>query len=141
MAVKTRMIPTAIVLAALGVAALVFGPAFLDTVNRRKDAVVIRVTFEPVDRSGTAPQGRQLKDLVTIQVDVGNQPFNNEKVTTSPWALPVYPQRDRQKVHVRAEQFYGGKLACEILSYGQRVAFQEKSGPTFVNCVYTSRFP
>jgi len=138
---KTKFIPTAVVLAILGVAAYVFVPSMLEAINRRDDAVIIMVTFDPVTRSGVAPAGRTLKDQVTIQVDVGAKSFAKETATTSPWTVAVYPQNDRERVHVWAEQFYGSWLRCEIFVRGDSVFRQQKPGPAYVNCYHTMRLP
>lgn len=138
-ATGVKMIPTLFVVAVVAAAAYVVLPKFVELINRADSPYVITVDFDPELRSGEIPAGRTLIDQVSISVTVGPSKFPKEAATRSPWTMPVYPQENREQITVRAEQFYGNRLQCEITVNGKRVARDQRSGPSVVSCNYTVR--
>ena len=136
---KVRMIPTFLVLSALGIAALVVNN--LPSHPRKKDQpetkVILAVTFDPPKRSGKplAP-GRNLTDAVTIQVTVGSTGLPTRRETSSPWGETISAQRgDRVVLYV--EQFSGKSLSCSITEPGVKTVKDTKPGPATLSCILT----
>ena len=133
------MIPTAVVLAFIGVAAWMVVPTVTGTKQADDDEVVVTVSFDPAKRSGMTRPGGTLKDRVKIQVyEVSGKMLFNNFVLQSPFVYVIKVDR-KTKYKVWAEQYFGASLRCSVAQKGQRPVFDEKPGPTVVTCDFTGR--
>lgn len=132
------MIPTFLVLAAMGLAATAVWPMINSTATQRPEAVIVTVTFEPTRRSGDLlrPNG-QLKDEITITLQEGAKQHPKVKVLYSPWQKVLYPKKGTMVV-VRAEQFTGNRLSCNITQPLARGSSDSRTGATQIQCRHTT---
>lgn len=140
MTTKTiRMIPTFLVIAAIGVAAVVVWPTLkASLVKEYDDVAVVTISFDPPQRSGYPPSGRTLIDHVMFQITMAEVFFPKEFVTQSPQIRTIRPQRGTNsgsaRIEVHAEQIYGKRLSCSITYPGVTPSTMSKNGPTSVRC-------
>lgn len=104
---RTRFIPTAVVLAVLGLGAVVFLPQFTRTGNGNGGdrTVVLTVDFIPVQR--TDAKG------VTIAVTVAGISRPTFTRRDSPWTETVHVSKG-ERISVTPTQFVNGYLRCVI---------------------------
>lgn len=140
MTTKTiKRIPTFLVLAVIGVAAMVVWPTLKASLVREDENVaVVTISFDPPQRSGYPPSGRTLVDHVMFQITMAEVFFPKEFVTKSPQIRTIRPQRGTNsgsaRIEVHAEQVYGKRLSCSIAYPGLPTSTMSKNGPTSVRC-------
>jgi len=135
-----RPIPTFLVLATLGVAAVVIVPVFKTGTQRDEPGqrtVIVTVGFTPATRTGKNPgNGGQLTDRVTASVQAGSKIIPKAFYTMSPkvWTLDV---KAGNVVQVWAEQFYGDALWCEIRQPGHTPVQDQGVKSSEVHCTWS----
>lgn len=132
---KLRMIPTILVVAVLGVAAIAIVPAVKQRV--RDKPVSVAISFTPENRSGKTVPGGTFPDIVSIELIVGGGAGNKHRATQSPWVQLLYPGKG-QVISVTASQVHGAQIGCAITQDGQSAQSQIKSGPAQVVCKLVS---
>lgn len=134
---KIRMIPTFFVVIAAAAAIFILLPQLFQPSGFGKDrkAVVVKITFEPDERSRTPKAGRQFADVVVVQITVAGQMGDKEYATASPWVQPLYPN-EGEKVAVHAEQLHGQNLTCQITQGEVQGPVKFVTGPGAVDCVH-----
>jgi hypothetical protein len=128
---KLKMIPTFLVLGALGIAAWMFAPSFVGTVAKdRGEALLVTVDFTPANRITSA-------NGVYVQAYASgvNKPLVSKTERDSPFSETVYAKIG-STVTVTAQQSWGGTMACKITHKGDRVAFKFHRGIGVVTCEY-----
>jgi hypothetical protein len=109
---KTRMIPTFLILAVVGVGAFMVWPINRGaSTGREERSVVVTVTFEPSPRDS-----QPLTERVFIQVNIGDH-HESDRATRSPW-IRTYGVFTGQTVRVSAQQYFGGKITCQVAQVG-----------------------
>lgn len=133
-----RMIPTFLVLAVAGIIWVV--ASNLMAVPKKdppEREVLVSVAFDPVQRSGEPlGPGRNLRDVVTIQLTVGTLFHPTERVTKSSWDRVLHPRRG-ERILLRAEQFAGNRISCSVVQVGARPVQDTRPGPATISCIHT----
>jgi hypothetical protein len=143
MAEKTgvKFFPTFIIVAFLGVAAVVVVPAYKKMADKSPDPrnVVITVDWSPGRRSGEPLRpGGLIKDVVTISWRDGSGIHTKQAYKRSPWVRVINAKKG-EKIEVWAEQFQGVRLGCKIVQYNALGSSDEGQGPSEVYCVYVTK--
>lgn len=135
--VKSRFIPGVIAVAAAATIAIYLLPNVrASRVDDREEVAVVTITFSPEKRSGEAQGGRQLKDVVIVEIEMKPELQLKEPVTKSGWSTTLYPRRG-QRIWVKATQVYGTNIVCTIVVNGEQVSHDKNTGPRSVSCTYT----
>jgi hypothetical protein len=123
---KTRFIPTAVVLAVLGLGALVFLPQYSKTGNGNGGdrSVVLTVDFIPVQR----------RDFDGVVVASTGAP--TETVRASPWIRTVYLKKGA-RIYLTPTQYVNGYLRCIISQGPDNFVENERNTPGNLKCRLT----
>lgn len=138
--VKTVFISTVVLVVGLFAAVYVV-PAVTSKMKEDESNVLVIVTFDPSPRTGKPIQrGGQITDVVTIIVSIGSTTggpahVTPDKTTVSPWERFFYLPPG-VKMTVSADQFTGGRLACDIKYRREGHVHNETSGPSGVTCFF-----
>ena len=95
--------------------------------------VTIAVDFDPSERPSAPSEGRQLAELVTIQLTVGPDKWALERESRSPWIRTVFVAKGRT-VNVDVQQHYGVRIGCAISQIGQPIKHAQGFGPSKITC-------
>lgn len=138
MSTKTRsnFVPLLVGVAVVAVAAVALLPNLrTSSVDDREETALVTVTFTPDRRTGEAPEGRQLKDAVAVEVEM--RPDVQHKYTVlRPWSVSMWPRKG-QRLWVKASQLYGTAISCTIVVNGVLKSQDRNTGPRSVSCSYT----
>lgn len=123
---RTRFIPTAVVLAVLGLGAVVFLPQYSKTGNGNGGdrSVVLTVDFIPVQRT----------DL--RGVSVASTGAETETVRASPWIRTVYLKKGA-RIYLTPTQHVNGWMRCIISQDPSNHVENERTTPGNLKCRLT----
>ena len=134
--IKTKFIPTAVVIVVAVVAFYVLFPSFRGTKDGPRNLVTMVVIFTPADRNECSEENQGITGRVLIQARVGSDNWPPERKCHSPWEATTYAAPG-QVVEVRVEQYTGLDLTCSIVQLGYEPVTRHGYGPSRFACRWT----